>query len=162
MEIKVENKEEKSDVNLDEKAIAKVEKSIEEMEKELDGKLYTITKEEKVREYIEKFVNEDAKWTGLESAGVKELSEMIAKNKRSEIKLDGTAVQALYWFLKQHTGTGLESAKHFISMMKPVSEALSRMQGDKNAFDALQFELAQLKNPQENADITADEQAAGV
>ena len=156
MEIKVESKDVK-EIKLDTKAIAKVEKSIKDMEDSLDGKLYTITKDVKIREAIEKFVVEDAKWTGLESAGVKELNDMIQKCDRGIIKLDGTAVQALYWFLKQHEGKGLKCAEKFIKMMKPVSEALSRMQGDKNAFDALQFELAQLNNPQENADINEDE-----
>ena len=131
---------------LDELAIKQATEALEKLGSQLEGKQYSITNERSVKTNILEFVKTDVKWKGLECAGVNELyTRILDQEKSTKLELDGTAVHALFWFLKEHVSQGLKEAQKFVEMIIPVSEAMTRMQNDKKEFETLQFKLASLE-----------------
>jgi hypothetical protein len=55
-------------------------------------------------------------------------------------------LEALYYFLSKGTGKGLESAQHYLTLLKPVTDALGRAKQDKDKKDQMVKDLGTLES----------------
>jgi hypothetical protein len=51
--------------------------------------------------------------------------------------LPSLAIEAVYYFLTKVEGTGIEAANDYITLLKPVSDALSRSKQERQHLDQI-------------------------
>jgi hypothetical protein len=133
---------------------ANLEKKLNDFRAELETKSYLVEGQLVTAKALHKFITEDAKWNFSESMGIietrKQLDEIIKDletGKRKEIMLSTLALEAIYYFLSKETGVGLSSALYYFNtILKPVTDALSRAKQDKEKKDQLERDLGQVQN----------------
>lgn len=81
------------------------------------------------RDVLIDFVENKAKWKFTESLGVIEALKSIRKeNVKSEaIFLGALEIEAIYYFMSKHEGTGEKEALEFHKILKPITDALSKL-----------------------------------
>lgn len=133
---------------------ADLEKRLNDFRAELETKTYLVEGQIVTAKALHKFITEDAKWNFSESMGIIETRRQLdtiikdlETGKRKEIMLSTLALEAIYYFLSKETGVGLESAiYYFNTILKPVTDALSRAKQDKEKKDQLERDLGQVQN----------------
>ena len=133
---------------------ADLEKRLNDFRTELETKTYLVEGQIVTAKALHKFITEDAKWNFSESMGIIETRRQLdtiikdlETGKRKEIMLSTLALEAIYYFLSKETGVGLESAiYYFNTILKPVTDALSRAKQDKEKKDQLERDLGQVQN----------------
>lgn len=145
----LEKKQKETKIKVNTQAIEKAEKEMKFLVKELDSKKYLLTKDKKIAKSILDFIENEAKWKSTECFGVIEISKQIKKFLNGEDKnlmVDATAAQAIRYFLSSKEGVGVENAKKFSIMIKPVNDTIELMKADKQKFDELNLRIESLKN----------------
>jgi hypothetical protein len=151
---------EKAPVDIDgkleqrQKLAADLEKKLNDFRAELETKTYLVEGQIVTAKAIHDFITNDAKWNFSESMGIIETRkqlDVIIKDletgKRKEIMLSTLALEAIYYFLSKETGVGLSSALHYFNtILKPVTDSLSRAKQDKEKKDQLERDLGQVQN----------------
>jgi hypothetical protein len=133
-------------VNVDEAKVEALKKQIEEKRKELSKKVYAVTMDSSTLSMFKHFINEEAEWNSTESLGIIEINKSIQKAEADGVK-DNTiyfgslTIEASHYFLSKGKGKGLESAKNFIKIFKPVDIALGNVKEDNLVINDLQKEL---------------------
>jgi len=120
---------------------------------ELAKKVYIIEGKVPAATNILNFLNNDAQWKFTEAMGVIEATKEVEKSidalnkgKVNEIYLNPLAIEATYYFLTKTEGKGLnEAAAFYDTLLKPVSDALSRSKADRQELDQMQMDLATLE-----------------
>ena len=133
---------------------ADLEKRLNDFRTELETKTYLVEGQIVTAKALHKFITEDAKWNFSESMGIIETRRQLdtiikdlETGKRKEIMLSTLALEAIYYFLSKETGVGLESAiYYFNTILKPVTDALSRAKQDKEKKDQLERDVGQVQN----------------
>ena len=137
----------KSKINQD--AIDKLEKEINKLSEEIKEKVYIVTSDKTIGTALDYFIRNEAQWEFNEVLGVIELSKQIddfVQGKEKQLSLDSTGVQALYYFLSKKTGKGLDSAlSYYNTLLKPVSDAVQRIENDKKELEELEFRKISLE-----------------
>lgn len=131
-----------------------LEQRLNDFRAELETKTYLVEGQLETAKALHKFITEDAKWNFSESMGIietrKQLDGIIKDlktEKRKEIMLSTLALEAIYYFLSKETGVGLTAAlNYFNTMLKPVTDALSRAKQDKEKKDQMERDLGQVQN----------------
>lgn len=144
------SKEEKeTKIKVDQAAIEKLEEEIQNIRKEQETKVYIITKDKTIGNALDNFIRNESRWKYTEVLGVMELGKQISKfvdNDEKSLVLDATAVQALYYFVGKVEGTGLDSAiSYYNTVLKPVSDAATRVDSDKKNLEMLEFRKVSLE-----------------
>jgi hypothetical protein len=159
-EIKLSVEKEETKQKIDTDAIEKLEKTIEELKASLKNKVYKVTSDETIGNALLSFIKNEAKWKNTESLGIIEISKQIEKftsSKEKKLMMDSTGVQALYYFIGNFEGKGLDSAISYVNtLLKPVSDTIRRIEKDKNELEHLEFQKASLEQgiTPENAEET--------
>lgn len=133
---------------LNEGRIKAAEENLENAKKRVSTKVYAIQFESK--EQIEKYVSfmqNEASWKEKEALGVIEICRVLDQLKSDGIKNNILYMQALpleasHYFISKQSGTGLEMAKNFISMLKPFEQGLESAKADAQEIQNLEKELA--------------------
>jgi hypothetical protein len=61
--------------------------------------------------------------------------------------LPNLTIEAIYYFVSKETGTGLQSAlTYFNTVLKPITDALSRAKQDKEKKDQMEKDLATVQS----------------
>jgi hypothetical protein len=126
------------------KLLVALKSKLENFEKELEGKTYLVEGKTEIAEKLSDFIINEAEWKFSECLGViqveKDLQTCIkdlSSGKRKELMLSVVAIEAVYYFLSKQMGKGLESARKYMELLKPVSDSLSRAKQDKDKKDQL-------------------------
>lgn len=146
----VEKNGKTDDNKINHEIIEKLKETIKEKEKELETKKYLIPGGKEVAENIKIFITESAKWKFTESIGIievnKVLTEFINDLKKKELMIPPVVLEATYYFLSKHDGTGLEEAEKFTKLLKAINQAKSRADNDKKEFEEMTFRLQSLEH----------------
>jgi len=134
-------------------ALEKLEKKLEEKTKEREKKLYVINGKLDTCNVLLNYVRKDAEWSFHESIGIIELERQLelsrkklSSGKLKELMLDSVALEAIYYFLSKYKGKGIEDAKRFYEKyLKPVTEAMSRSNKDKDELNLLRKDISSLR-----------------
>lgn len=151
---------ERAPVNVDgkleqrKKLAVDLEKRLTDFRASLETKTYLVEGQLVTAKALQNFITNDAKWNFSESMGIIETRkqlDVIVKDletgKRKEVMLSTLALEAIYYFLSKETGVGLESALfYFNTILKPVTDALSRAKQDKEKKDQLEKDLGTVQN----------------
>ena len=119
----------------------------QEFEKELNGlrnhKFLIRLDAENIQNLLN-FIENDAKWKFRNAYGIVECFNEVGKAKELSIKegtdgiyLDNITLEALAYFLHQHEGVGLATAKSYIGIIDPVFEAMQEASKWKNKIESL-------------------------
>lgn len=144
---KVENSEEKKEKN--EKLIKELTKERDKFQDELDSKEYLIDGGESMAKELLKFVRQDAKWKFTEALGIIEIVktlEKITSGNKKEFMIGPLELEAIYYFLSKHEGTGYQSAKRCVDFLKAINPAKSRKDSDGKKFEELNFKITSLEH----------------
>ena len=136
------------------KLAADLEKKLNDFRAELETKTYLVEGKAVTAKALRDFIAKDAKWNFSESMGIIETVKQLDENikdletgRRKELMLSTLALEAIYYFLSKENGTGLESALfYFNTILKPITDALSRAKQDKEKKDQLERDLGQVQN----------------
>ena len=135
------------------KLAADLTKKLADFEKELETKNYLVEGKIETAEKLLAFVTEEAEWKFSEALGIVEtqsqlskIKDNLAKGKSTEIMLSHLALEALYYFLSKGTGKGVETAKTYLALLKPITDALSRAKQDKDKKDQMVKDLGTLES----------------
>ena len=134
-------------------ALEKLEKKLEEKIKEKEKKLYVIDGKLDTCNLLLNYVRKEAEWSFHESIGIIELERQLELSRKKltsgkvkELMLDSVALEAIYYFLSKYKGKGIEDAKKFYEKhLKPVGEAMTRSNQDKEELNLLRKDVASLR-----------------
>jgi hypothetical protein len=136
------------------KLAADLEKKLIDFRAELENKQYLVEGQLTTAEGLHDFITNFAKWSFSESMGIIEAAkqlEVCAKDlktgKRKELMLPNLTIEAIYYFVSKETGTGLQSAlTYFNTVLKPITDALSRAKQDKEKCNQMEKDLATVQS----------------
>lgn len=135
------------------KLAADLKKKLADFEKELKTKNYLVEGKVETAQKLLSFVNTEAEWKFSEALGIVEtasqltkIKDNLEKGKSKEIMLSHLALEALYYFLSKGTGKGVESAQNYLTLLKPITDALSRAKQDKDKKDQMVKDLGTLES----------------
>jgi hypothetical protein len=124
--------------------VEKLTAKIDAKQKELETKKYIIEGGVAAGETIGRFLTEKAQWKFSEALGIMEsvsqvetAVDAINKGKAKELFVPALALEAVYYFLTKVEGAGLEEAKEYVNILKPISDALGRSKQDRTELDQL-------------------------
>lgn len=135
------------------KLAADLKQKLADFEKELETKNYLVEGRVEGAEKLLTFLTYGAEWKFSEALGIVEttsqltkIKENLEKGKSKEIMLSHLALEALYYFLSKGTGKGLDSAQHYLTLLKPITDALSRAKQDKDKKDQMVKDLGTIES----------------
>lgn len=150
---------EKSPINVDgkleqrQKLAKALEEKLNNFTAELETKQYLIEGKAETAKGILEFIKTKAEWKFSEAMGiiesVKQLTDIvkdIETGKRKEFMAPNLLLEAIYYFLSKETGTGLESANQYFTLLKPVLDALSRAKMDKDKKNQMEKDLGTVQS----------------
>lgn len=133
---------------LDQGRIEEALKRLEEAKQKIREKVYAVQFEsmDQVNEF-HNFMTNDAEWKEKEALGVVEICKILDKLKKEGIKdnilyLNALPLEASHYFISKRSGTGLEEAKKFLSLVKPLEVALEIAKSDAQEIQGFERELA--------------------
>jgi CRISPR/Cas system CSM-associated protein Csm2 small subunit len=133
---------------LDEKKIQAAEKKLSEAKEKLAKKVYAVKfeSEENIKAF-QNFMNNSAEWREKEALGVIEICKILEKLQKGEVKenilyMGALPIEASHYFLSKTSGRGLREAESFISILKPISQALESVKTDASEVQSLEKELS--------------------
>lgn len=117
---------------LDIEKIEAIEKEIADKKKSINEKVYAITLEQVQLDGIINYIKYDAPWDGLEALGVKEVYKQLSdvKIENGVIFLKSLPLEACHYFVSKMKGKGLDPASTFLSIYKPLDQALNDAKKD--------------------------------
>lgn len=133
-----------------EKAIQELTKRIESEKKEHSEKNYSVKLNKSQFNRLLKFIREEVQWKSREALGVIEIENSLKEFEKSGIKdgyiyMKSLTLQATHYFISKMEGSGVSSAKDFISLFKSVDEALNRENQDSRRIKDLEKQLVSLQ-----------------
>lgn len=133
---------------LDQSRIKEAEKNLADAKKKLYEKVYAVKFEsaDQISDFKD-FMKNKASWKEKEALGVIEICKILDGMKKSDMKdniifLNALPLEASHYFLSKRSGSGLEEAQEFISMIKPFEIALENAKNDAREIQNLEKELA--------------------
>jgi hypothetical protein len=134
--------------SIDEGKIKLLEDAIQFKKEEIKNKQYAVSMSEETFKRFESFIENDAEWSGTESLGIKEVHKQIQKIKKeggvknSVIFLGALPLEASHYFTAKSKGKGLKQAEDFLSVYKPLDQAISDAKKDAMEIKELEKQLA--------------------
>ena len=135
------------------KLLATLKENVAKFEKDLETRKYLIEGQEHIASLLLDFIDNKAEWKFSEALGIVETSkqiseilEAIRKGKTKEVMVSHLALEALYYFMSKSAGSGLDSAKQFVFLLKPISDALGRAKQDKDKKDQMYKDIASVES----------------
>lgn len=141
----------KTDRKTDPEIIEQKRSELMQKKKEFDEKLFAITDKIDVAKSLHQFIVNAAKWSYSECLGIIKADEILQEqiksmeNGQKNLFLGITVLEAIHYFMKKETGTGFESAQHYIKMLEPIGGGLQRAQKEYEKLQELEFNLASLE-----------------
>jgi hypothetical protein len=134
--------------SIDEGKIKLLEDAIKSKKEEIKNKLYAVSMTDESFKKFGDFIENEAEWTGTESLGIKEVHKQIQKIKKeggvknSVIFLGALPLEASHYFISKSKGKGLKQAEEFLSIYKPLDQAISDAKKDAMEIKDLDKQLA--------------------
>jgi hypothetical protein len=136
------------------KLAADLEKKLIDFRAELESKQYLVEGQLTTAEGLHDYITNYAKWSFSESMGIIEAAKQLEtcvkdlkSGKRKELMLPNLTIEAIYYFVSKETGTGLQSAiTYFNTILKPITDSLSRAKQDKEKKDQMEKDLATVQS----------------
>lgn len=134
------------EIRVDEEKVNRIQKEIEEKREELRTKIYAVSMDDKIFSEYANFIREEAEWNATESLGIIEINKAISRVEKEGIKdntvyLNSLTLEASHYFISKNKGKGLDSAKNFIRIYKPIDIALNDVKEDSLKIRDLEKEL---------------------
>jgi hypothetical protein len=134
------------EVRVDEAKVEGLQKEIAEKREELRTKVYAVSMDEKLFSEYANFIREKAEWNATEALGIIEISKAISRVEKDGIKdntlyLNSLTLEASHYFISKCKGCGLEDAKNFIKIYKPIDIALNDVKEDSLKIRDLEKQL---------------------
>lgn len=137
---------------------------IDAKNKDLQSKKYIVQGGNDVADLIVSFLRDDAQWKFSEALGIIEASNQVKEGiagiktkKAKELFVPALAIEAIYYFLTKVESKGIDAAEKYVSLLKPVSDALGRSKQDREVIDQLTRDRATLESAIDNNVDIADE-----
>ena len=121
---------------------------LENHKKSLKGKVYPVkVKDGASIDGFINFIDHKAEWKSMEAIGIVEVSKILNEVKNQPLKdscffLPNLALEALSFFLNRVTGEGKEKAESFLTMFKPINQAMGMVKADTDKMHELKRKLA--------------------
>jgi hypothetical protein len=142
--------EETKNPRINPEVIEKLKGEIKAKEEELETKKYLIPGGKQVAKNFKQFIAKNAKWRFTEAIGVVEVNriliEFIENPAETELMIPAVALEAMYYFMARHEGTGLVEAKEFTDLIKAINSAKGRSEQDRKEFEEMTFRLQSLEH----------------
>jgi hypothetical protein len=142
-----------------------LKKKLEDLDTELENKLYLVEGKQEIAEKLKNFIINEAEWKFSESIGIIQTEEDLSKcikdlssGKRKELMLSNLAIEAIYYFLTKVTGKGIETSKTYLELLKPISDSLSRAKADKEKKDQLVKDIGSVEHAIDMGAVSEDEE----
>ena len=122
-------------ISVDEEKVQRIEKELEEKIEESRKKVYAVSMDTEAFQAFKKYITESAEWSSTESIGIVEISKSISKIEKEGIKdnmvyMSSLTLEASHYFISKSRGKGLDEAKNFIKLYKPIDIALNDVKED--------------------------------
>jgi cell division protein FtsB len=93
------------------------------------------------------FVANKAKWKFTESLGIIEALKTIRKEnvKSGAIMMGALEIEAIYYFMSKHEGTGEAEALEFHKILKPITDSLAKLREDSQNRQILEARISGLE-----------------
>jgi hypothetical protein len=94
-----------------------------------------------------KFIDEEANWKFTEALGVQQVHKKLTSCKRDGLKngcifVGALEVDAIHYFMSKAEGKGLEKAERFLSILKPMNDAIKLVTADRKEMEKLTQQVA--------------------
>lgn len=133
-------------ISVDEEKVERLQKELDEKIEESRKKVYAVSMDSEVFQGFKKYITEEAEWSSTESIGIVEISKSIAKIEKEGIKdnmvyMTSLTLEASHYFVSKSRGKGLEEAKNFIKLYKPIDIALNDVKEDNRQIEDIRKKL---------------------
>jgi len=117
---------------LDTAKIEAIEKEIAEKKKAISEKLYAVTIDKTQLDSLINYMKYHAPWDGLEALGVKEVCKQLEtlEIENGVVFMKSLPLEACHYFVSKSKGKGLDPATKFLSIYKPLDQALNDAKKD--------------------------------
>ncbi len=119
----------------------KAKKEFKEFRKSTENKKYSVNiKAKKNLDDLIIFITTKAMWKFTQCLGIIETTKTLrsVEIKSGAIFLGIVEIEAIYYFLSQYEGTGLENAEMFYGILKPINDALGYVREDNEKASKLE------------------------
>jgi hypothetical protein len=133
---------------LDQNRIKQAQKALDESREKLKTKVYAVQFDSAEDiDAFQSFMENDAEWKEKEALGVMEICKILSDLKKKGVKenilyMTALPLEASHYFLSKSSGRGLEQARKFISLLKPLESSLQLAKADAQEYQDLEKELA--------------------
>ena len=133
-------------ISVDEEKVQRIEKELEEKIEESRKKVYAVSMDAETFQSFKKYMTEEAEWSSTESIGIIEISKSIAKIEKEGIKdnmvyMGSLTLEASHYFISKSRGKGLDEAKNFVKLYKPIDIALNDVKEDNRNIEEIRKRL---------------------
>lgn len=133
-------------ISVDEEKVQRIEKELEEKIEESRKKVYAVSMDTEAFQSFKKYITEEAEWSSTESIGIIEISKSIAKIEKEGIKdnmvyMGSLTLEASHYFISKSRGKGLDEAKNFVKLYKPIDIALNDVKEDNRNIEEIRKRL---------------------
>lgn len=134
-------------VSVDEDKVERIQKELMDQREEMRKKLYAVPMDSECFGEFKNYIISKAEWNSTESLGIVEISKAISRIEKEGIKdnmvyMNSLTLEASHYFVSKSKGTGLEEAKNFLKLYKPLDIALNDVKEDNGKMKEIEQRLA--------------------
>ena len=133
--------------SIDTKMVEALRTEVDAFAASLKDKVYPVKVTTALMDVYIDFFETQAEWKGMEALGIIEVSAQL-KEARTQPLTDGNmfiknlAIQAMSYFINNVSGSRLDKAERFLSMIRPVNDAMRMIKADTDQLNAMNMNLS--------------------
>jgi hypothetical protein len=134
-------------ISVNEEKVESIQKELEEKVEEFRKKVYAVSMDTDAFNSFRNFINENSEWSSTEAIGIVEINKSLNKIEKEGIKdnmiyMSALTLEASHYFVSKSRGKGLEEAKNFLKLYKPLDISLNDVKEDNKKLEEIRTRLS--------------------